>query len=99
MLVRMFGFRVKKGRERAMVGFMRRQAMGLLKRIGGCRQAYFLRQHEKKDEYVWVTVWTSEAARKKAMARQDWQALVAEETARFFAGKPRVAHYEIVVVK
>ena len=36
MLVRMFQFRVKKGRERAMRVFMRRKALKLLKKVPGC---------------------------------------------------------------
>ena len=99
MLVRMFGFRVRKGRERATESFMLRKAMGVLKRIGGCRQAYFLRSREKKGEYMWVTVWASEAALKKAMGRKDWQALVKEETAEFFVGKAKVRHYGVAARK
>ena len=98
MLVRMFQFRVKKGRDRALRVFMRRKALRLLKKVPGCLCAYFARGG-KKGEYVWVTVWTSEAAPERAMARRDWQALVAEETKRFFAGKPRVQHYEVLSAK
>ena len=79
MLVRVFQFRVKKGRERATESFMLRKPMGLLRQLAGCRHAYFLRNREKKGEYMWVTVWTNDAARKRAMSRTDWQALVKEE--------------------
>ncbi|MCI0403160.1 MAG: antibiotic biosynthesis monooxygenase [Acidobacteria bacterium] len=98
MLVRMFQFRVKKGRGRAVQTFMRGRPLGWLKRVPGCLCAYFTRG-KRKDEYVWVTVWTSEGAVKKAMARRDLQALVAEETERFFAGKPEVTHYQVLVAK
>jgi len=98
MLVRMFQFRVKKGRERALRVFMRRKALKLLKKVPGCLCAYFARG-ETKGEYVWMTVWTSGAARKRATGRRDWQALVAEETKRFFAGKPKVQHYDVLAAK
>ena len=98
MLVRMFQFRVKKRTEAAMRISMRRKGLGLLKKAPGCLCAYFARG-ERKGEYVWVTVWTSESALKRAMAQRDWQALVAEEMERFFAGKPRVQHYHVLAAK
>ena len=98
MLVRVFQFRVKKGQDRAMRAFMRRKALGLLKKVPGCMCAYFVRG-ERKGEYVWVTVWTSDAARKRAVSRPDWIRLVWEETERFFVGKPKVQHYEVLAAK
>ncbi|MGH9789054.1 MAG: antibiotic biosynthesis monooxygenase family protein [Candidatus Acidiferrales bacterium] len=98
MLVRMFQFRVKKGRERAMQVFMRRKALAFLKKVPGCLCAYFARA-DRGGEYMWLTVWTSAAARKRATERRDWQALVAEETKRFFAGKPKVQHYQVLAAK
>ena len=98
MLVRVFQFRVKKGQDRAMRAFMRRKALGLLKKVPGCMCAYFVRG-EAKGEYMWVTVWKSDAARKRAVSRPDWIRLVWEETERFFAGKPKVQHYEVLAAK
>jgi heme-degrading monooxygenase HmoA len=98
MLVRMFQFRAKKGTAAAVKAFMRKKPLRLLKRVRGCLRAYFTRS-EGKGEYVWVTVWTSERAIKRAMGRPDWKGLVAEETRRFFAGKPKVRHFEVLVRK
>ncbi len=98
MLVRTFHFRVKKGQERAMRLFMRRKALKLLKKVPGCLCAYFARG-DRTGEYLWLTVWTSAAARKRATERSDWRALAAEETKRFFAGKPRIQHYEVLAAK
>ncbi len=99
MLVRVFEFRVKKGGERAVAAFMRRKPMTLLRSIPSCRQAYFLRSREKKGVFLWVTVWTSPAALRRAMARKDWPALVQEETVSIFAGKPKATHWEVVARK
>lgn len=99
MLVRVFEFRVKKGGERAVAAFMRRKPMALLRSIPSCRQAYFLRSREKRGVFLWVTVWTSPAALRRAMARKDWQALVKEETVSVFAGRPKAAHWELVARK
>ena len=95
MLVRVFEFRVKKGRELAVQTFMRGKPVRWLKKAPGCLRAYFTRGQQKGD-YIWVSVWTSAAAVKRAMARRDLKALVAEETERFFAGKPKVRHYQVL---
>lgn len=99
MLVRMFRFRAPEKKERGMVRFMRREALRLLRRIPACRAAYFLRG-DKKREYVWITIWVSDAARRRAMARKDWKEVVArEEKAGFFAGRPQAGHYKVVLTK
>ncbi|MFQ5927460.1 MAG: antibiotic biosynthesis monooxygenase family protein [Terriglobia bacterium] len=98
MMLRTFTFRVPKKRERAMRAFMKREARRLLRRVPGCRAAYFLRNQARRNEYTWVTVWTSDAARERAMQRRDWKALVKrEEQAGFFAGRPRRVHYDVVL--
>ena len=98
MLVRMFQFRVRKGREAATRTFMRRVALKVLKKVKGCLCAYFTRG-AGKGEYLWVTVWTNERALKKGIARRDWQALLSEETKSFFAGRPTVKHYPVLAAK
>lgn len=99
MLVRVFEFRVKKGSERRVEAFMRRKPMALLRSIPSCRQAYFLRSREKKGVFLWVTVWTSPGALRRAMAGKAWKALVKEETVSIFAGKPKAGHWELVARK
>ena len=81
-----------------MRAFMRQKALKLLKKVPGCLCAYFARG-DRKGEYLWLTVWTSAAARKRATERSGWRALVAEETKRFFAGKPRIQHYDVLAAK
>lgn len=100
MTLRRFVFRVPRKRERAMVAFMRREALRLLRRIPACRAAYLLRGPNRKREYTWVTLWTSEAALQRALRRKDWQdVLRREEEAGFFAGRPRTRHYTVVSTK
>jgi hypothetical protein len=96
MLLRTFAFRVPKKKERAMAAFMRTRAMRLLRRLPACRAAYFLRNARRRGDYVWVTLWTSDAARARTMQREDWKKLVKEESARFFSGKPKITHYQVL---
>ena len=98
MLVRLFHIRVKKGQDRAIRAFMRGKPIALLKKVPGCLCAYFTRG-QRKGEYAWVTVWTSAAALRRGMKRRDWKALVAEETDKLFADKPKVRHYEVLAAK
>ncbi|MBI4466043.1 MAG: antibiotic biosynthesis monooxygenase [Acidobacteria bacterium] len=97
MVLRMFTFRANKGKERGLVGFMRRRALRLLRRIPACRAAYFLRNPERKGEYVWVTLWASEAGLRAARKRKDWKEIVREEESQFFAGKPQARHYQVLL--
>lgn len=100
MILRTYTFRVPKKNERKMLAFMRREARQLLRRVSACRAAYFLRGHGKKREYIWITVWTSDRARKAAMRRKDWQAVSRrEEELGFFAGQPKSDHFEVLVRK
>ena len=97
MQVRVFRFRVPKKNERKMRAFMRGKPLRLLRRVPGCRAAYFLRG-TRKQEYLWITVWTSDAARRRAMARKDWKALVREEErGGFFAGRHEASHYQVLL--
>lgn len=103
MLVRMFRFRVPKNpnagkKEREMVRFMRRKALRLLRWIPACRAAYFLRA-DKRREYIWITVWTSDTARRRAMARKDWKEIVAQEEKAGFLGRHDAKHYQVVLRK
>lgn len=99
MILRAFTFRVAKKKERALVGFMRREALALLKRIPGCRAAYFTRSLERKGEYLWVTLWRSDGARRAAQRRKDWQAVVEKEESLFFAGRPQARHNQVLLRK
>lgn len=110
MILRAFTFRVHKREERRLVGFMRRPSsrlarlgikspLELLKSIPGCRAAYFTRSVERKGEYLWVTLWTSDAARRAAMRRRDWQEVVRQEKSQFFAGRPQARHYQVLLKK
>jgi hypothetical protein len=98
MLVRMFQFRVPKRKERAMRAFMRREASRMLRRIPSCRAAYFLKG-EKRGEYIWITVWTSDAARRRAMARKDWKDIVRREEKAGFLGRHAAKHFTVVLKK
>lgn len=98
MMLRTFTFRVPKKSARKMVAFMRREARRLLQRIPACRAAYFVRNQARKNEYMWVTLWTSDAARERAMRRKDWKNVATrEEKAGFFSGGPRHVHYDVVL--
>ncbi|MFQ5853619.1 MAG: hypothetical protein ACE5JU_23925 [Candidatus Binatia bacterium] len=113
MILQTIRFRVPKKRERAMVAFMRQEARRLLRRVPACRAAYFLgtastslgagparKGPKRAGEYMWVTLWTSEAARKRAMRRKDWREVARqEEEAGFFAGKPQARHYKVLLKK
>lgn len=110
MILRTFTFRVAKKKERTLVKFMRRPSsrearlgikspLQLLNSIPGCRAAYFTRSTERKGEYLWVTLWTSDAARRAAQRRKDWQAVVEKEETQFFAGRPQARHYRVLLSK
>lgn len=80
-----------------MRAFMKREARRLLRRVPGCRAAYFLRNQARRNEYVWVTLWASDAARERAMQRKDWKDVARrEEKGGFFGRRPRRVHYDVV---
>lgn len=99
MTLRTFVFRVQKKKQRTLVKFMRRGALRLLRRIPACRAAYFMRSPERKGQYIWMTVWTSEAGRQAAMKRTDWKEIVQEEESQFFGGRPQARHYRVLLRK
>ena len=99
MILRIFRFRVRKKKQRAVLEFMRREPLRLLRRTPGLRAAYFSCAQGQRREYLWVTLWTSEAARKRATQRKDWRELDRWEEAEFFAGKPEISHYQVLLRK
>lgn len=99
MTLRVFVFQAQKKRQRGLVRFMRRRALTLLRRIPACRAAYFTRNPERRGEYMWVTVWTSNAGVRAAQRRRDWKQVVREEETQFFARKPRAQHYQVLLKK
>ena len=98
MLLRTYRFRVPKKNERRMVAFMKREALPVLRRMPAIRAAFFLRSLEKKQEYMWVTLWTSEAARRRTAALPAWKALgQAEHKGGFFSGAPEARHFQVLL--
>lgn len=100
MVVRILRFRVPKRNERKMLAFMRRDAVHLLHHVHGLRGAYFLREQGRRQSYAWITVWASDAARRRAVSGPAWQeTLRREKRAGFFAGKPDARHYNVLLGK
>lgn len=104
MILRTFVFRVKRKKRRAVVGFMRREALKLLRRIPACRAAYFVQSPKPKGpnrarEYMWVTLWPNQRAVRVAQKRKDWRRVVRVEEGEYFAGKPKASHYEVLLKK
>jgi heme-degrading monooxygenase HmoA len=98
MVVRLLRFRVPKRNEQKMLTFMRRDPSHVLRRVAGLRGAYFLREQGRKNEYAWITLWASNAACRRAVRSRAWQGLLRRERASgFFASKPDVRHYEVVL--
>lgn len=99
MTLRTFVFRAKKNKQRSVVRFMRRRALPLLRRIPACRAAFFTRNPKRQGEYLWVTVWTSDAAVRAAQQRRDWKQVVREEEGEYFTGRPQARHYAVLLKK
>ncbi len=98
MILRTYTFRVPKKNERKMVAFMKREALPVVRRMPAIRSAYFLRALKKKQQYMWVTLWTSEPARRRTAAHPAWKALgQAEHKGGFFAGTPQARHFQVLL--
>lgn len=97
MMLRTFTYRVPKGKERVMLRFMNSEVRRMLRRIPGCRAVFFASRQGRKREYIWVSLWSSNSAFKKAGRHKDWKALgVKEHKMKFFAGRPGHAHYNLI---
>jgi heme-degrading monooxygenase HmoA len=99
MILRTFVFEAKAAKRRTVAAFMRRRALPLLKRIPACRAAFFTRNPVRRGEYMWVTVWSSPAALRRAQRRPDWKEVVRIEEGDYFAGRPRHRHFEVLFKK
>ena len=99
MILRTFVFEAKASKRRTVTGFMRRRALRLLKRIPACRAAFFTRNPARRGEYMWVTIWTSNAGLLAAQRRPDWKEIVRIEEGDYFAGRPRHRHFEVLFKK
>lgn len=115
MILRTFVFRVKRTKQRTVVGFMRREALKLLQGIPACRAAFFCRNPstsplasargklragpKRKGEYMWVTVWRNQRAVRAAQKRKDWQRIMRIEEGEYFAGRPKAQHFEVLLTK
>src|SRR3990172_9487505 len=99
MILRTFVFQASQSKRRTVTSFMRRRALRLLKRIPACRAAFFTRNPGRRGEYMWVTVWTSPAGRRRPLRRPDWKEVVRIEEGDYFAGRPRHRHYLVLFRK
>lgn len=98
MVVRLLRFRVPKKNKREMLVFMRRDPQHVLHHSAGLQAAFFLREQGKKNEYAWITVWTSNTACRRAVRGYAWQDLLRREKASgFFAAKPDARHYDVLL--
>ncbi len=99
MILRTFVFQASQSKRRTVAAFMRRRALRLLKRIPACRAAFFTRNPGRRGEYMWVTVWTSNASLRAAQRRPAWKEVVRLEEGDYFAGRPRHRHFEVLFKK
>jgi hypothetical protein len=100
MIVRMFTFQVTKNNRSKLMRFMQQgQGWALLRRIPHLRGAYLLRNQKRKNEYVWITMWSSPSGLKHAIKSTAWKRLYAREvdSGVIFGGGYRRAHFEALL--
>lgn len=99
MMLRTHVLRVRKGKEKALLQFMKLDVPRMLRKVPGCRVAYFARSQKNKREFIWVSLWTSKAAWKNApKSTPDWKKLgVKEKAIKFQARPPRNTHYDLIL--
>lgn len=80
MVVRMFTFHVTRNNRSKLMRFMQQEGgWAMLGRIPHLRGAHLLRNQNRKNEYVWVTMWSSHPGLKRAIKSKAWQRLYAHE--------------------
>jgi len=82
-----------------MLTFMKREGWDLLGRIPHLRGAYLLHNQNRKNEYIWVTIWTSKSGLNRAIKSKAWKRLYVQEVASgtIFTGGYRRAHYDALL--
>jgi len=71
----------------------------MLGRIPHLRKAYLLHNRNRRNEYLWITMWSSDAGLKCAIKSTAWQRLYAHEVASgvIFGGGYRRAHFDALL--
>lgn len=100
MIARMFTFRVAQKNHSKLLKFMKQGGgWSMLGRIPHLRRAYLLHNQDRKNEYVWVTMWDSKAGLKRALKSNEWNQLHVHEvnSGVIFGGGYRRAHFDALL--
>jgi hypothetical protein len=100
MIVRVFTFQVAKKNQATLLKFMKQDGgWAMLGRIPHLRKACLLHNRNRKNEYVWITMWSSNAGLKRAIKSKAWQRLYAHEVESgvIFGGGYRRAHFDALL--
>jgi len=100
MIVRVFTFRVSAKNQGKLLRFMKQgRGWAVLSRIPHLRGAYLLHHQNRKNEYLWITMWSSNAGLKRAMESKAWRRLYVSEvdSGVIFEGGYRRDHFDALL--
>jgi hypothetical protein len=101
MIVRIFTFQVAKKNQPKLIKFMQHDGgWGLLECIPHLRGAYLLNNRTHKNEFLWITIWTSQAGLNRAIKSNAWKRLYVREVESgvIFGGTYHREHFDVLCI-